>query len=42
MRVNQTVEFYRRMEQKYSFENGNYRGKMTIREAFKALEVSRG
>jgi hypothetical protein len=41
MRENQTVEFYKRMEQKYSFENGHCRARMTIREAFKALEVGK-
>lgn len=38
MRVNQTVAFYERMVEKYSFADGKYRAKMTIREAFKALE----
>lgn len=38
MRLHQTVEFYRRMEEKYSFADGHYRAKMTIREAFTALE----
>jgi inositol oxygenase len=38
MRVNQTIEFYRRMEEKYSFENGTYRRMMTIEQAFEELE----
>jgi hypothetical protein len=38
MRRFQTVHFYRRMEEKYSFENGTYRKLMTIDEAFKELE----
>ena len=38
MRTFHTVNFYRRMEQKYSFENGNYRRFMTIEEAFDELE----
>mmetsp|Transcript_39209 Transcript_39209/g.68908 ORF Transcript_39209/g.68908 Transcript_39209/m.68908 type:complete len:343 (-) Transcript_39209:85-1113(-) len=38
MRMYQTVEFYNRMEVKYSFENGNYRRLMTIEEAFVQLE----
>jgi hypothetical protein len=38
MRKFQTVEYYRRMEQKYDFENGNYRRLMTIEEAFAELE----
>lgn len=38
MRLHQTVEFYRRMEEKYSFADGKCRAKMTIREAFTALE----
>mmetsp|Transcript_17776 Transcript_17776/g.27656 ORF Transcript_17776/g.27656 Transcript_17776/m.27656 type:complete len:298 (+) Transcript_17776:219-1112(+) len=37
MRSNHTVEFYKRMEQKYSFENGGRR-KMTIEQAFAELE----
>lgn len=37
MRTNHTVEFYKRMEQKYSFENGGRR-KMTIEQAFAELE----
>lgn len=38
MRRFQTVDFYRRMEQKYDFENGNYRRLMSIEEAFAELE----
>jgi hypothetical protein len=38
MRKYQTVDFYRKMEQKYSFENRNYRKLMTIEEAFAELE----
>ena len=38
MRRFQTVEFYRRMEQKYDFQNGNYRKMMSIEEAFAELE----
>ena len=38
MRRYQTVDFYRRMEQKYDFTNGNYRKLMTIEEAFVELE----
>lgn len=38
MRKFQTVEFYKRMEQKYDFSNGNYRRLMTIEEAFAELE----
>lgn len=38
MRSKQTVDFYRRMEQKYDFSNGNYRRLMTIDEAFEELE----
>lgn len=38
MRTHQTVEFYNRMENKYSFENGAYRRLMTIEEAFLELE----
>ncbi len=38
MRTNQTVEFYNRMEKKYSFENSAYRRLMTIEEAFVELE----
>jgi hypothetical protein len=38
MRRFQTVDFYRRMEQKYSFENGNFRKRMTMEEAFTELE----
>jgi inositol oxygenase len=38
MRRFQTVEFYEKMEKKYSFENGTYRKLMTIEEAFVELE----
>ena len=38
MRLNQTVAFYRRMEEKYTFENGNYRRLMSIEEALDELE----
>jgi len=38
MRMNHTVAFYRKMEDKYSFENGTYRRLMTIDEAFDELE----
>lgn len=38
MRLFQTVDFYRKMEQKYDFSNGNYRRLMTIEEAFAELE----
>lgn len=38
MRTYQTVEFYDRMAEKYSFENGRYRKLMTIEEAFVELE----
>lgn len=38
MRMNHTVDFYRKMEKKYSFENGKYRRMMTIEEAFEELE----
>jgi hypothetical protein len=38
MRAFHTVDFYQRMELKYSFENGNYRRLMTIEEAFDELE----
>jgi hypothetical protein len=38
MRRFHTVDFYRRMEQKYSFENGNFRKRMTMEEAFTELE----
>ena len=38
MRMNHTVAFYRKMEEKYSFENGKYRRMMTIEEAFAELE----
>jgi len=38
MRTSQTVEFYRRMEKKYTFDEGQYRALMTIAEAFDELE----
>ena len=38
MRRFQTVDFYKKMEKKYDFSNGNYRRKMTILEAFSELE----
>ena len=38
MRTHQTVEFYERMEQKFTFDNGAYRRLMTIEEAFMELE----
>lgn len=38
MRMFHTVDFYRKMEQKYDFSNGNYRRLMTIEEAFAELE----
>lgn len=38
MRQNHTVEFYKRMERKYDFSNGNYRSLLTIEEAFAELE----
>lgn len=38
MRTYQTVAFYDRMAQKYSFDNGAYRRLMTIEEAFLELE----
>jgi hypothetical protein len=38
MRTYQTVDFYRKMEQKYDFSNGNYRRLMTIEEALVELE----
>lgn len=37
MRQNHTVEFYKRMERKYDFSNGNYRSLLTIEEAFAEL-----
>ena len=40
MRKFQTVDFYKKMEHKYSFENGAYRRIMTIEEAFDELERS--
>jgi inositol oxygenase len=38
MRRFHTVDFYKKMEKKYDFSNGNYRRKMTIFEAFTELE----
>lgn len=38
MRRFQTVDFYKKMENKYDFSNGKYRRKMTILEAFAELE----
>ena len=38
MRRYQTLEFYERMERKYSFADETYRQLMTIEEAFVALE----
>ena len=38
MRKFQTVNFYRKMEEKYSFEEGSCRKMMTIEEAFAELE----
>lgn len=38
MRRYQTVEFVKSMHLKYSFANGRYRTKMSIREAFRVLE----
>ena len=38
MRQSQTVAFYRRMEEKFDFQNGNYRKLMTVEEAFEELE----
>lgn len=38
MRLHHTVDFYRRMEEKYSFENGTFRREMTVDEAFTELE----
>jgi hypothetical protein len=38
MRTFHTVDFYRRMEHKFSFENSNYRRRMSIEEAFDELE----
>lgn len=38
MRTFQTVSFYKRMEERYSFEYGKYRALMTMDEAFDALE----
>jgi hypothetical protein len=38
MRLYHTVDFYRRMEQKYTFDNGQYRKLMTMEQAFDELE----
>ncbi len=38
MRRYQTIDFYKKMEKKYSFENEQYRKLMTIEEAFAELE----
>ena len=38
MRQFHTVDFYKKMEKKYNFENGDYRRLMTIDEAFTELE----
>jgi inositol oxygenase len=38
MRRFQTLEFYKKMEAKYDFSDGNFRRKMTIMEAFAELE----
>jgi hypothetical protein len=38
MRSFHTVAFYRKMEEKYTFENGKYRRLMTVDEAFEELE----
>ena len=38
MRRFQTVEFYKKMENKYDFSNGKFRRLMTIEEAFAELE----
>lgn len=38
MRKFHTVQFYKKMEQKFDFSHGNYRRKMTIMEAFAELE----
>ena len=38
MRTFQTVAFYEKMSQKYSFEHDKYRRKMTIAQAFDELE----
>lgn len=38
MRRFHTVDFYRKMEDKYDFSNGKYRRLMTIQEAFAELE----
>jgi len=38
MRQHQTIEFYRRMEEKFTFDDGKYRKLMTMEEAFTELE----
>lgn len=38
MRTFQTVAFYEKMSQKYSFAHGAYRRRMTIEQAFEELE----
>ena len=38
MREGQTLDFVRRMLQKYSFDDGQFRAKMTVRQAFSALD----
>jgi inositol oxygenase len=38
MRANHTVDFYKRMEKKYDFSDGNYRRMLTVMEAFVELE----
>lgn len=38
MRRYQTVDFYQRMEAKYSFANGTFRARMTMEEALEKLE----
>jgi inositol oxygenase len=38
MRSYQTLDFYKRMEKRYDFSNGQYRCLMTIEEAFTELE----
>lgn len=38
MRQNQCLEYVKRMHQKYSFADGKYRQKFSIREAFRRLE----
>jgi len=38
MRRFQTLDFYKKMENKYDFSNGKYRRLMTVEEAFAELE----